>query len=265
MPFSFPTNLRGSLLKLISFLTFLAAILVASIFMVDELPLIKKKVKKIIYKFTKPAIPSDMNLNILKNLQGGGHTIFIRHSARNKIKNLNTFDQLSMIEEIEIPNTSFKGGCLNPQGKTEAWLIGEVFKKLNIPVGSVYASPTCRTKETAKIAFARIDFIDPHLHFQSFYVGTGYGTQMSRIENQNKVLNLINKTPTAGKNKIIVAHAGMLQQLGWPNSDLQESGMFIVRHMGNQNLEVISEITLGNFIGAMRLEGMLGFSEKGKN
>ena len=39
---------------------------------------------------------------------------------------------------------------------------------------------------------------------------------------------------------------------------MKESGMFIVRHANDGNLEVVTEITMGSFIGAMRLEGMLG-------
>jgi hypothetical protein len=258
MVFHFPSKGQRFLFTLIGFLTFMAAILVSSIYIYDELPQIKKKIKKTIYKFTKPSIPSVMNADILKNLQGGGHTVFIRHSARNKIKNLDIFDQLSMVEEIKILPTLFKGGCLNPQGKTEAWLIGEVFKELKIPVGLVYSSPTCRTKETAKRAFGRIDVVAPNLYFQSFYIGTGLGTIKTKQNNQKKALEIIKKNPAEGKNKIIVAHSGMLQQLGWPNSNLKESAMFIVRHAKDGNLEVVTEITLGSFIGAMRLEGILG-------
>lgn len=265
MVFSYPAKRLRFLFMFVSFLICMTVIFVASIFIVDQWPQFRKKVKKTIYKIIKPSNPSVMNVNILKSLQGGGHTIFIRHSARDKIKNLDVFDQLSMVEEIETPPAYFKGGCLNPQGKTEAWLIGEVFRNLNIPVGVVYASPTCRTRETAKMAFGRIDFVDPHLHFQSFYVGTGLGSEESKIINQNKVLGIINTAPAAGKNNVIVAHAGMLQLLGWPNSDLKESGMFVVRHTGDLQLEVVTEITFGRFIGAMRLEGMLGFAEKEKN
>ena len=133
------------------------------ILMLEQMGQIRRNVIKTAYKFTKPAIPKTINGAILNELKNGGHTIFIRHSARDKIVNLNAFDQLSMVNKIKIPSTSYKGGCLNPQGKTEAWLIGEIFRKLNIPVGKIYASPTCRTIETAQLAFGRVDFVNNYM------------------------------------------------------------------------------------------------------
>ena len=265
MFFSFSAKQQRFLFVLMRFSAYMLAFFVATIVIIDEFPEIRKKVKKIIYKIVKPEIPSVMNMRILKNLQAGGHTVFIRHSAREEIKNLNIFDQLSMVEEIEIPPPFFKGGCLNPQGKTEAWLIGEVFRKLNISVGEVYASPTCRTRETAKMAFNRIDLIAPELYYNNFFVGTGYGTKETRIKNKKKVLELIKVIPAIGKNNIIVAHSGMLRDLGWSNSNLKESGIFIFKHVSDLNVEVVTEITLGKFIGAMRLEGMLGSAKKGES
>ena len=220
------------------------------ILMLDQMGQIRRNVIKTAYKFTKPKIPKTINGDILNELKNGGHTIFIRHSARDKIVNLMAFDQLSMADKIKIPSTAFKGGCLNPQGKTEAWLIGEIFKKLNIPVGKIYASPTCRTIETAQLAFGRVDFVDNNLYVHSFNVGT----KESRANAKRKALDIINAIPEERKNKIIVAHGKMLNLLGWHNSNIEESGLFIVKHNQSEKVSVVTETNLGSVIYTMRVQ-----------
>jgi hypothetical protein len=63
-----------------------------------------------------------------------------------------------------------------------------------------------------------------------------------------------------GKNKIIVGHGSIISRLGWRNSYPEQSGMFIVKHTADQQLEVVTEIRLAYLIRAMRLE-----FDKGKN
>jgi broad specificity phosphatase PhoE len=223
-------------------LVFIVGLLGIYVLMLDQMGQIRRNVVKTFYKFTKPAIPKTINSAILNDLKNGGHTIFIRHSARDKIVNIMAFDQLSMIEKIKIPPSLYKGGCLNDQGKTEAWLIGEIFKKMAIPIGKVYASPTCRTIETAQIAFGRVNFVDNNLNIHNFRVGA----KESQAKAKNRALEIIKTAPKKGKNKIIVAHGKMLDSLEWHNSNLEESGLFVLKH--NQELEVVTEISLGSVI-----------------
>ncbi|MBL79465.1 MAG: hypothetical protein CMH70_05490 [Nitrosomonadaceae bacterium] len=234
----------------VGFLFCVAGFLGSYILMIDQIGQIKRNIKKTVYQITKPAIPKNININIINSLRSGGHTIFIRHSARNTIKNILAFDQLSTTDQIVIPPNLYKGGCLNSQGKTEAWLLGEIFRKMNIPIGKIYASPTCRTIETAQLAFDRIDIIDNHLYVHSFNIGTNE----SRANAKNRALDIIKTVPEEGKNKVIVAHSKMLNLLGWHNSNLEESGLFIVKHRTNQPLKVITEITLGSLVIAMKLQ-----------
>ena len=44
---------------------------------------------------------------------------------------------------------------LTDKGRGEARAIGEHVKRLGIPIGTVLASPFCRTMETARLAFGK--------------------------------------------------------------------------------------------------------------
>jgi len=245
-----PRSWLGYFFIVIGFFIFIAITIGTANFVLGQWATFKKDTTRRVNKVIYPRLPRVMNSAIINSLQGGGHTVFIRHTKKEKFANIGAFDEASMIKEIVTPTNFKKGGCLKPIGKTEAWLIGEAFKQLNIPVGNIYASPTCRTLETAQLAFGHIDFVDNNLYYQDLK----QGTKESQEKLKTNVLNILKKAPTSGKNKIIVAHGGMIHLLGWPNSDVVESGMFIVKHTAENQLEVVTEIDLNTFIRAMRLE-----------
>jgi hypothetical protein len=238
------------LLAFIGFSICMAVIFTITIFAVDKWKKIKQKVPRVVNRIIKPSIPHTINSKTINSLQRGGHTIFIRHSARDDTKSLAALDDLSMVKDIVIPPSFKRGDCLNVEGKTEAWVMGEAFRRLNIPVGTVYSSPTCRTKEMAQIAFGRVDIIDNNIYYNSVL----QGALGSKAKAKSKVIDIIKTAPSAGKNNVISAHGGMLNQLGWHNSLLTESGMFIVKHTADHDLEVVAEITLNAFVRAMQLE-----------
>jgi len=243
-------NKLKKLLVLFNVVFLLVGTFAGGLFVIDKWMKIKKRIPVAINKIVKPKIPNIITSEIINSLRKGGHTIFIRHSTKDSYYNLDAFDELSMFEDFEIPSDYFKAGCLNGIGKTEAWIIGESYRKLNIPVGMIYVSPTCRTRETAKLAFGRIDRVEENFFFHNFIKGT-----KESIANTKKMaLKIINQPPAVGKNKIIIAHGGIISRLGWPNSYPQQSGMFIVKHMADQQLEVVVEIDLNLFVRAMRLE-----------
>ena len=80
------------------------------------------------------------------------------------------------------------------------------------------------------------------------------GTKESRANAKSKALDIINAIPEERKNKIIVAHGKMLNLLGWHNSNIEESGLFIVKHNKSQKLSVVTETNLGSVIFAMRVQ-----------
>lgn len=83
--------------------------------------------------------------DIWNQLRQGGHVLLIRHGA---------VDNLSRSTS---PDADFEG-CegqynLTDEGLEQAKHLGNVMRKRKIPIGGVLASPLCRTRDTARIAF----------------------------------------------------------------------------------------------------------------
>jgi len=83
--------------------------------------------------------------DIWKVLKQGGHVILMRHGA---------VDNLSRSTS---PDADFEG-CegqynLTDEGLDQVKHLGNVLRKRKIPVGEVRASPLCRTRDSARIAF----------------------------------------------------------------------------------------------------------------
>lgn len=83
--------------------------------------------------------------DIWASLKQGGYVLLVRHGA---------VDNLS---KSTSPDADFEG-CegqynLTDEGRDQAKHLGNVLRKRKIPIGGVLASPLCRTRDTARIAF----------------------------------------------------------------------------------------------------------------
>ncbi|MBI5752303.1 MAG: histidine phosphatase family protein [Hydrogenophilales bacterium] len=93
-----------------------------------------------------PATPAfSAGADIWPALKQGGHVILIRHGA---------VDNLS---KSSSPDADFEG-CegqynLTDEGREQVKQLGNVLRKRKIPIGGVLASPMCRTRDSARIAF----------------------------------------------------------------------------------------------------------------
>jgi hypothetical protein len=79
-------------------------------------------------------------------LRDGGYVLYFRHAATTRSGQPD--DDLTTCETQR---------NLNPAGRRQAREIGAAFRELGIPVGRVISSPYCRTKDTATLAFGRVD------------------------------------------------------------------------------------------------------------
>lgn len=85
---------------------------------------------------------------LLNELRKGGYVIYFRHASTDFSRD----DTRSKSDE-DCDNQR----PLTDKGRDEARAIGAAIKELKIPVGSVFASPRCRTMETAMLAFGHAD------------------------------------------------------------------------------------------------------------
>ena len=80
---------------------------------------------------------------LIRALQHGGYVIVMRHaSSPSQPPTSQTADPENVNRERQ----------LDPVGRTSAIAMGQALRKLKIPIGEVYVSPTYRARETARLA-----------------------------------------------------------------------------------------------------------------
>ena len=126
---------------------------------------------------------------------------------------------------------------LTDKGRDEARALGAQVKRLGIPIGKVYASPFCRTVETAMLAF-------------------GKATKTSEVrggpvspDDPNRYLELkkiLGEKPEPGFNTVIASHGNpYFAVFGAPY--LAEGELAVVRPGGKARYEAVARIRLGDW------------------
>lgn len=85
---------------------------------------------------------------LLAELRKGGYILYLRHASTDFSRD----DSRSQSDD-DCANQR----PLTDHGRSEARAIGAAVRKLGIPIGKVFASPRCRTMETAMLAFGRAE------------------------------------------------------------------------------------------------------------
>jgi phosphohistidine phosphatase SixA len=93
-------------------------------------------------------------------IKKGGYFLLFRHAHREKwSESVHAFDAYSIFENIDQESSNFKDGvCLSlPRGTEQAKMIGNIFRTAKVKIDKVFSSPSCRSAQTAKFAFGKID------------------------------------------------------------------------------------------------------------
>ena len=80
---------------------------------------------------------------LVRALRDGGHVLYLRHTR-------------TPADAVDSPDPL--GDCsrqrlLSAAGRADATALGQAVRELGVPVGQVRASPYCRTRDTARLAF----------------------------------------------------------------------------------------------------------------
>lgn len=151
---------------------------------------------------------SNFDREMAKEIRKGGFILVFRHAHRLKVIDVTKYDALELIQQVDGEKTYFKNAvCLSEnEGIMQAQAMGEYFKLLKIPVGSVISSPSCRSRQTAYLAFSRIDRIETRLlHFYGDPYGPFDNDSISNHYAKIKEI-LISAKPLDGTNTVISAH-----------------------------------------------------------
>jgi phosphohistidine phosphatase SixA len=138
---------------------------------------------------------------LLAALKSGGHVVYFRHFETGQ----DTPDQVT----ADIDNCWTQRN-VNAQGLRDAQRIGRFFDEQKIPVGRVVASPFCRTRHSADLAFGRYERADT-LKILPF---KDYTPEHNAV--MKAALMPFMVPPKDSKNTIIMAHDDNLVAAGGP-------------------------------------------------
>ncbi|PZU99866.1 MAG: hypothetical protein DCE90_00800 [Pseudanabaena sp.] len=160
--------------------------------------------------------------NLANDLRKGGYVIFFRHTTTDRTqKDLN----------LNFENCANQRN-LNQKGREEAQAIGIAFKRLKIPVGTVLASPFCRTLETAQIAFGKSTRSEDLISIAH--------ERKKSLELAQSLTKLIKTMPSDATNTILVGHGVNLDIALELN--LKEGGAAIFKPKTNRSFALVAQI-----------------------
>jgi virginiamycin B lyase len=142
------------------------------------------------------------------DLRRGGHVIAFRHAATD----------FSMADEARDYADCAHQRNLSAAGRSQARAIGRAFRALRIPVAAVLASPYCRTRDTARLAFGRATLSADLLSEQGALHGERNLAARLRAR--------LRRRPPAGTNTVLVSHNFAIDAAAGVDVDEGEAAVF---------------------------------------
>jgi virginiamycin B lyase len=159
-----------------------------------------------------PTLAGPHPTELVNLLRQGGYVIYFRHTKTD-------FTQKDTVADYD--NCAGQRN-LTDEGRTQAKDIGVAMKTLGIPVGRVVASPYCRTRETAQLAFGKYERAD---HYETAKAMTK---------------EILSAVPNAGGNIIIVAHGFIIRDVA--GVILDEGDAYIFKPTGPSDQGAIARV-----------------------
>jgi len=160
---------------------------------------------------------------LLKQLREGGYVLYLRHTSTDFSRN-----DANMKSYADCANQR----NLTDKGRDEARAVGEHIKRLGIPIGTVLASPFCRTMETAQLAFGKAQPMN------EVRGGPARPDDPSRYDPLRKLLG--GYVPK-GENLVISSHGNPFHAVAGPPY-LAEGEIAVVRPQGDSRFAIVGKI-----------------------
>jgi hypothetical protein len=179
--------------------------------------------------FSSPALHAQelKGKALLAALKTGGYVVYFRHFETGQ----DYADQVT----ADIDNC-WTQRRINAAGFRDAQRIGKYFYDQKIPVGRVVASPFCRTRHSADLAFGRYERIDPLKILPS----KDYTPEQNAVM-KTGVMPFIAVPPAAGTNVIVMAHDDNLTAAGGPLLDIQGEAA-VLKPDGKDGFTVVARL-----------------------
>lgn len=137
----------------------------------------------------------------LARLRAGGYTLYIRHGATD-------LSRPDRVPKVDLADCATQRP-LSEKGREEARRLGAALRKLHIPIGETLASPFCRAREFAQLAFGE-HVVEPRLMATSNLTDEEIAPHLIRFK------ALLAEPVNAGANRALVAHSTvMMDAIGY--------------------------------------------------
>ena len=165
---------------------------------------------------------------LVEELRKGGYVLYIRHTSTDFSRN-------------DANMTSFEDCVgqrpLTDKGRDEARAVAGHLKRLGIPVDKVYASPFCRTVETAMLAFGKAEKTSE---------ARGGPVKSDDPKRYDGLRKLLSTPPAPGRNNAVSSHGNPFHALfGAPY--LAEGEIAVVRPDGPSGPAIAGRIKLDDW------------------
>jgi virginiamycin B lyase len=167
---------------------------------------------------------------LVNGLRRGGYVLAFRHAATD----------FSMTDSTRDLRDCSRQRNLTAGGRRQARSTGRAFRRLGIPAGRVLASPFCRTRETATLAFGRAVMSRALLSAEYFEGGPAGERQPARLR------RLLATPPRRGTNTMLVSHNFAIDDA--TGESLAEGEALIVKSgRGRRGFEVVTRVEAGEW------------------
>ena len=190
-----------------------------------------------------PATAVQAAPDTLQQLKEGGYVVVIRHTDAFKGKDR---DVSNLIDCRKQRNMSFKG-------MEDALNIGKAVRAMDIPVGLVAASPLCRTRQTANLAFG------PWMTVPEQGLYSVCEVKQADFNMRNAALQkMIATEPDTNTNSFLVTHScnmkgvqkGLVSLCGKP---LEQGDALVYRPDGSGGTDFVGCISMDDWNKAAKL------------
>ncbi len=167
---------------------------------------------------------------LIAALREGGYVLLMRHASSP------TAPPDKAIADRE--NTTLERQ-LDENGRNTARAMGSAMKKLRLPIGEVFSSPTYRALETARMA---------GLPQPRTFAELGDGGQSMRPLQASPAAwlrNMVSQAPPAGTDRMIVTHApNIIGAFGANVADVADGEILVFRPNGNGDAQLAGRIRI---------------------
>jgi phosphohistidine phosphatase SixA len=160
----------------------------------------------------------------VERLRRGGYVVALRHAATDPTATDMTGDLSDCSRQRN----------LNAAGRRQARAIGRAFRELGIPVGRVLASPFCRTRDTARLAFGRVR-PSRALLSADFFASDATARQRAGLR------RLLATPPGEGTNTVLVSHEAAIDAAAGVTVAEGES-VIVAPRRGGRPFRVVSTV-----------------------